>query len=133
VSNFQKMIESPKASALTESVVDFPTTAADWDGPADRGPFNVDQAAKELGVSVSTLRRRISKRESPVGGEVNGLRFSAHRWHAGNRLRWSVFILGSAEESHAEQAIRSLREQAHERAEVPNRKRSWWRVLLHSA
>jgi hypothetical protein len=123
--------ETPR---LNETIIDFPTLSVeDWMAQGHE-PLTPAQAAKRLGVSLSTFRRQLIAARPAHGaetlhfvGEFRGQQFTAWRVLDGRRLRWQVFLLGrqpQAVQGH-ELRIAELRSRMATRPE-PERKRRWW-------
>jgi len=87
---------------LSESIIDFPTTSTeDWLAQGHEA-LTPAEAAKRIGVSVSTLRRELFTApplddDGPlhVVSELRGQQFTAWKITEGRRVRWQIYLLGT--------------------------------------
>jgi hypothetical protein len=86
---------------LPGNVVDFPTIAPETWLAHGHEPLSVREAALRLGVSESTMRRRLRERTPNSGtattlAELKGMRIAAHRIEVRFGRSWTVYLLGPA-------------------------------------
>lgn len=122
-------VSTPGDVPLDQRYVDTPTAG---DRDSQQGPLTIAAAADVLGISGSTLRRRLARVGAAATGEAGGQRFIAHRTHTGRRARWEIYLLGAAGQSRSEDAVRQLRS-AIGGTTQPEPGRRWWRFLRRSA
>ncbi|MBE0610344.1 MAG: hypothetical protein IH609_13270 [Dehalococcoidia bacterium] len=120
---------TPDDVPLDQRFVDAPTAG---DRDLQQEPMTIAAAATALGVSASTLRRRVAKGGSAATGEAGGQRLIAHKTHTGSRTRWAVYLLGASGQARSEDAVRQLRSAIGDTAQ-PESVRRWWPFRRRSA
>jgi hypothetical protein len=86
---------------LPGAVADFRTTTPEAWLSQGHEPLSVREAAGRVGVSETTMRRRLRERTPRTGAtttltEARGMRFTARRSDARHGRRWTVYLLGPA-------------------------------------
>ena len=120
---------TPGDVPLDQRFVDAPAAA---DRDLQQEPLTIAEAAAALGISASTLRRRVAKGGPAATGEAGGQRFTAHKTHSGRRTQWAVYLLGASGQSRSEDAVRKLRSAISDTTQ-PESVRRWWRFRRRSA
>lgn len=129
------MHSSPQDMPLNDRVVDFPTAP---DQELEQASITIAVAAKALGVSESTLRRKLTaatkgQDTTVVTGEVGSQRYSAQKVRKGRRTHWAVYILGPSGQSRSEDVVRGLRSVIGGHESEPLVRRRWWQFFRRSA
>lgn len=119
---------TPGDVPLDQRYVDTPTAG---DRGLQQEPLTIAAAAAVLGISGSTLRRRLARGGTEATGEAGGQRFTARRKHTGRRTRWEIYLLGAAGQSRSEDAVRQLRSTIGATAQTEPGRR-WWRFPRRS-
>ena len=127
------MPSPPQETSLSDRVMDFPTAP---DQELEQAPMTIAAASRSLGVSESTLRRRLAaatkgQDTTVVTGEAGGQRYSAQKVRRGRRTHWAVYILGPSGQSRSEDVVRGLRSVILE--PEPIARRRWWHFFRRSA
>jgi hypothetical protein len=87
--------------SLPGAVADFRTMTPETWLAQGHEPLSVREAARRVGVSETTMRRRLRERTPRTGAttaltEAHGTRFAAQRSDARYGRRWTVYLLGPA-------------------------------------
>jgi hypothetical protein len=116
-------LSRPVAQRLDEIIVDEASNA-EYAAPDRPHSMTMAQASAALGVSVSTLRRRLVARPTGDGGrriaQFGSRTVHARREMRGKRTRWTLEFFS---EARSEEAVRELR------MSMEVRPRRWWQRL----